>query len=75
MSNGEREPQPIGMREIAELIGVTLSTVRKHRQRRTLPAPRGEISGAPFWWDTDIMEWDARRRTVGRPRDRTEEPQ
>lgn len=55
--------QPVGEREIAELLGVQANTVHSWRKRKLLPAPHGTVSGQPWWPREVILEWarDTRR--------------
>lgn len=55
--------------DIAERLGLSVSAVRAHRQRGTLPAPDGLLGRTPFWWATTIAAWMASRRPRGRPAD------
>lgn len=54
----ELRPQtPVGLTEIAEILGVKPGTARMWNRRRLLPEPRSTVSGAPAWWWRDIEEW------------------
>ena len=49
--------EPIGIREIAERLGVKRATVDIWRIRKVLPDPEWTISGNPAWnWPT-IQRW------------------
>lgn len=51
------EAQPVGIREIAALLGVKRSTVDQWKIRKILPPPRWMVSGNPAWNRDDIEEW------------------
>jgi hypothetical protein len=61
--------EPVGMLEIAEMLGVDSATVSQwwYRTRKgmlpvPMPEPRWLVSGGPAWDGGDIREWDAERR-------------
>lgn len=53
--------RPIGLAEIAKILGVAEATPTRwrYRQEQTgFPEPDGFISTTvPFWWDTTIERW------------------
>jgi hypothetical protein len=51
--------------DIATRLGLSLSAVRAHRQRGTMPAPDGTLGNSPWWWETTIAAWAASRRPRG----------
>jgi ParB family chromosome partitioning protein len=57
---------PVGTREIAELLKVKAPTVEMWRHRGLLPEPRWVISGTPIWEATEIEQW---ARATGRLKD------
>ncbi|MCA1832577.1 MAG: hypothetical protein LC750_07570 [Actinobacteria bacterium] len=60
------DPEPVGLLEIAERLGVRPQTARNWRGgdvRVPMPAPRWTVSGMPAWaWD-DVEAW---ARATGR---------
>lgn len=55
----------VGLKEIAERLGVKPQTAAAWRHRNLLPAPEGIVSGAPAWqWQT-IEQWAIRTGRVG----------
>lgn len=55
----------VGLKEIAERLGVKQQTAAAWRHRGLLPAPEGTVSGAPAWqWQT-IEEWAVSTGRVG----------
>ena len=64
-----REPQPVGVLEIAELAKVRPVTVQKWRERHeSFPRPRWTVSGQPAWDWWEVQEWLRHPRPVGRPK-------
>jgi predicted DNA-binding transcriptional regulator AlpA len=59
-----RREFPLGMKEIAALLGVKQSAVWQWEKNRKLPPEDGWISGRKGWWRATILAWDA----AGRPR-------
>jgi predicted site-specific integrase-resolvase len=57
------EPDPVGLLEIAERLGVARQTPRMWHHRGLLPAPRWTVSGMPAWEWADVAEW---ARSTGR---------
>lgn len=51
---------PVGLAEVAVLLGVQRDTVDKWQTRGVLPAPRWTVGGRPAWPWADIEDW-ARR--------------
>lgn len=57
------DPDPVGIREIAERLGVQRRTIDQWRIRGRMPAPDWMVGGRPAWaWET-IRSWAA---TTGR---------
>lgn len=58
---GYREAFPIGIGDIAHMLGVTRGTVdawHGRRRRQTgFPPPDMTISGRPAWWAETIIDW------------------
>lgn len=48
---------PVGIQEIAELIGERRQTVSQWRARGKLPEPRWTVSGQPAWEKAQIERW------------------
>jgi predicted DNA-binding transcriptional regulator AlpA len=55
---------PLGMKEIAALLGVKPDAVWQWEKNRNLPPEDGWVSGRKGWWRETILTWDA----AGRPR-------
>lgn len=53
---------PLGMAEIAALVGVPLATVRTWRKRGELPAPTWVVSGTPMWSTDLVLQWTQTNR-------------
>jgi len=53
----------VGRREIAEMLGVEVDTVKRWRLRELLPEPLAVISGTALWRRSDIEAW-ARSRAA-----------
>ena len=49
--------EPVGVREIAERLGVSQGLVSQWRFRGYLPEPRWTVSGLPAWNWPDIARW------------------
>jgi hypothetical protein len=49
--------EPVGVAEIAELLGVPGNTVTSWRQRGQLPAPRWHLRSGPLWLASEISAW------------------
>jgi predicted site-specific integrase-resolvase len=55
------DDEPVGLREIADRLGVQPQSAYNWRTRGVLPPPRWTVSGQPVWsWQRDIEPW-ARR--------------
>jgi hypothetical protein len=68
--------EPVGVREIAELLGVSSNTVTSWRQREQLPPPRWRLKSGPIWLARDIVDWYERFKAAPRvsiPPDRVAE--
>lgn len=54
-----QDEQPVGVYEIALLLGVEPATVSSWRQRKNLPQPAGHLNKGrtPFWKTGDILIW------------------
>ena len=57
MTDSECEPQPVGLREIAERLGVAPVTVSSWRHRGLLPPPRWRVSRGPVWDWPEVAAW------------------
>src|ERR1700682_1985161 len=51
------ELHPMGMLEIAAMLGYSSDTPRQWKRRNTLPAPAGTVSGTPYWWRRNVLVW------------------
>jgi hypothetical protein len=50
--------QPVGLKEIADRLGVPRQTPKTWHARGVLPDPGpGQVSGAPWWPWERIREW------------------
>lgn len=58
-------PHPVGIAEIAEMLGVSRNTVDQWRHRGDLPGPRWTVGGRPAWEADTIRQW---AETTGRDR-------
>ena len=52
----------VGRREIAEMLGIEVDTVKRYRLQGEMPEPLAEISGTHLWRRSDIERWAAKRR-------------
>lgn len=58
--------QPVGVNELAELLGIKLDTVRQWRMRGHLPpADFPRVNGRPAWKRANIVRWAIAQRRVG----------
>jgi predicted DNA-binding transcriptional regulator AlpA len=57
----------VDMRQIAELAGVKVQTIRKYRCRGLLPEPDAVFGRTPIWLRTTVEAWLLTRRGPGRP--------
>jgi len=48
---------PVGIPEIAVLLGVKQATVNQWRYRQNLPEPQWTVGGGPAWDRDDILAW------------------
>lgn len=55
------EVDPVGVREIAERMGVQAATVSMWRRRALMPEPRWNRSGVDLWLWSDFDDFEARR--------------
>lgn len=53
--------EPVGLKEIAEMLGVQENTARVWRKRGVLPEPKWWASGVPLWNRADIIKWHEKR--------------
>lgn len=51
------ECEPVGIIEIAELLGVKRNTVDMWRVRGVFPSPRWTVGGRPCWNQSDVLAW------------------
>jgi len=64
MPLGNDGDYPVGLAEIAGLLGVEPQTARNWQTRKLLPPRRWTVSGRPAWsWLLDIEPW---ARSTGR---------
>jgi predicted DNA-binding transcriptional regulator AlpA len=64
--------------DVAELLGVDVTSVTRYVNRGDMPKPSGRIGGAP-WWDKDIIDaWILTRpgkgANAGRPKGSRNKP-
>lgn len=60
----DRDVEPMGIKEIAERLGVAAQTVTNWRSGGRFPTSRWTVSGAPAWcWHRDVAPW---ARSTGR---------
>lgn len=50
-------PFPLGMKEIAALLGVKQSAVWQWEKHGKLPPEDGWVSGRKAWWTETILTW------------------
>jgi hypothetical protein len=60
-------PRLLSVTEVAQRLGLSVSTVRWHRTHRSMPDPDGQVGPTPFWTEATIDGWAARRPGRGRP--------
>jgi hypothetical protein len=48
---------PLGMLEIADMLGYSRDAARQWKHRNVLGQPAGFVSGTPYWWRGDILAW------------------
>jgi hypothetical protein len=48
---------PLGMLEIADMLGYSRDAARQWKHRNVLGQPAGFVSGTPYWWRGDILGW------------------
>jgi predicted DNA-binding transcriptional regulator AlpA len=48
---------PIGEKEVAEMLGVKITTVYQWRHRKVSPEPDFIVNGLPAWDRATIEEW------------------
>ena len=53
---------PVGLKEIAERLGVRRGTVDIWHHRGLLPAPKWTVGGRPAWSWRTIEKWAAMRK-------------
>lgn len=53
----EMDADPVGVKDIAERLGVKQQTVSMWRYRGILPEPRWTVSDAPVWQWSEIKKW------------------
>ena len=56
---------PLGLAEIAQLLGIQRRSVDRMKARGSLPEPDGYVSGSPVWWRETIETWAVGRRRRG----------
>lgn len=51
--------QPLGVQEIADLLGYSRTTVSSWRQRKQFPLPDAEVSGGQvaLWKKSSVIAW------------------
>lgn len=70
--------QQLDTAAVAELLGVSPSTVTRYQQadraRYGFPEPDGRIGGRPWWWSTTITTWQKDRPGQGWPKGTSRPP-
>ena len=51
------KPKLVGVKEIAELLGIDRATVATWRHQNRLPRPDYKLSGNPIWFEAEIVFW------------------
>ncbi len=54
---GLTKPKLVGVKEIAELLGIDRATVATWRHQNRLPNPDYKLSGNPIWFEAEIIFW------------------
>ena len=54
---GINKEELVGVKEIAELLGIDRATVASWRHQNRLPNPDYIISGVPVWFNCEIIFW------------------
>jgi predicted DNA-binding transcriptional regulator AlpA len=52
-----------GIREIADLLGVSRQRANQIAAKKDFPAPLDRIAAGPVWRDADVRAWARRRAT------------
>lgn len=64
-----KNQEPMGLTDIAEMIGKTKEVVRGMHHRKLLPTPDGVASGNPIWARGKILDWQkAREAEAAKPK-------
>jgi hypothetical protein len=58
----------LSIADVADLAGVEVDTIRKHRTRGTMPPPDGYLAASPWWHRRTIDKWLSTRAEPGRPK-------
>ncbi|MDO5067429.1 MAG: helix-turn-helix domain-containing protein [Propionibacteriaceae bacterium] len=72
----ERE-YPLGIPEIAVLLGLSKSTINNYRSTGRFPPEDGVVGGStPYWWPSTVRDWQRNRPGKGagagrKPKNRT----
>ncbi len=56
-----------GIREIAELLGVSRQRASQLAQSKSFPPPLDRIAQGPVWRRSDVERWAERRRSPAAP--------
>tara|TARA_R100000773_G_scaffold30892_1_gene26374 strand:+ start:151 stop:393 length:243 start_codon:yes stop_codon:yes gene_type:complete len=51
------KPRLVGVKEIAQMLGVDRATVATWKHQSRLPRPDYKISGNPIWFEAEILFW------------------
>lgn len=69
MAKKSNPDEPLDLKAVAEVIGVTVATARTYRDDGRLPEPDGLIGRTQWWRRATIEKWHAKRPgSPGRPR-------
>jgi predicted DNA-binding transcriptional regulator AlpA len=61
-------PDQLTTDQVANLVGLSVASVREYVRRGAFPAPDGMLGRTPWWRASTVDEWLASRRGPGRPR-------
>lgn len=61
----------LSTREVADLVGLKVDTIRAYVSRGLFPQPDGWLDRTPWWYQRTAEVWQqTQRRAPGRPRSR-----
>lgn len=62
MKAGDRQ---LTAKDVAEVLGLEVSTVRGYAARGFMPEPDGRLGRTDWWWESNIHAWNASRPGQG----------